>query len=229
MIFIFLSLNFNGAAKQCGILPVVASVYDPLGFLLPHILTVKRVLQEMCRRSIGWTDPSHWIKVKEGAWIHDLKNLKNVQIPRCSNPENVRIITEIQEHCVLVIGKAQLTPTKVVTLPHVKLNMATVSAAISNMLREELDLKVDKEFFLGVFSSGYIENDDWRVPVSVVNRVQTIRDSTNPEQWFHIESKVNPADLASGGLTVTKLMESNWFTGPEFLWAQEITTTQSSL
>lgn len=56
-------------------------------------------------------------------------------------------------HCALVIGKGQLTPTKVVTLPHVKLTAATVSVTISNMLREELNLKVDKEFFLGVSSS----------------------------------------------------------------------------
>lgn len=64
---------------------------------------------------------------------------------------------------------------------------------------------------------GYIVNDDWRVHVFVVSHIQTIRDSTNPEQWFHIESKVNPADLAFRGLTVTELMESNWFTRPEFL------------
>lgn len=46
-------------ATQRGILSTVASLYDPLGFVAPFLLTGKMVLQEMCRHGTGWDDPLH--------------------------------------------------------------------------------------------------------------------------------------------------------------------------
>eukprot|EP00057_Strongylocentrotus_purpuratus_P017851 XP_011672325.1 PREDICTED: uncharacterized protein LOC105442158 [Strongylocentrotus purpuratus] len=40
-----------------GILSIVASLYDPLGFVAPVVLDGKRILQEMCRSGLGWDDP----------------------------------------------------------------------------------------------------------------------------------------------------------------------------
>ena len=39
-----------------GILSIVSSVYDPLGFAAPFILTAKMILQGLCRKTIGWDD-----------------------------------------------------------------------------------------------------------------------------------------------------------------------------
>ncbi|KAK7880577.1 hypothetical protein WMY93_032789, partial [Mugilogobius chulae] len=44
-------------ATRRGILSTVASLYDPLGFVSPFILTGKRVLQETCKQGTGWDDP----------------------------------------------------------------------------------------------------------------------------------------------------------------------------
>lgn len=62
-------------ATQCGILSTVASLFDPLGFVAPFLLTGKRVLQEMCRHSTGWDDPlpSELQPVWE-RWKNDLAN-----------------------------------------------------------------------------------------------------------------------------------------------------------
>ena len=49
------------------------------------------------------------------------------------------------------------------------------------------------------------------------NRVQFIRENTHTDQWHYVPTKDNPADHASRGMTVDKLISSNWFTGPEFL------------
>ena len=38
------------------ILSIVSSVYDPLGFVAPFILTAKMILQGLCRKTIGWDD-----------------------------------------------------------------------------------------------------------------------------------------------------------------------------
>lgn len=49
-----------------------------------------------------------------------------------------------------------------------------------------------------------------------------VKQSTDPEQWRYVTSEENPADHASRGLTSEQLMASNWFTGPDFLWQEEL-------
>lgn len=57
----------------------------------------------------------------------------------------------------------------------------------------------------------------------LVNRIQQIRDNTEPSQWNYVSSAKNPADVASRGATCIKLSESKWFTRPDFLWKAEQT------
>ena len=65
---------------------------------------------------------------------------------------------------------------------------------------------------------GYIQNDSKRFHMYVANRVQTIRDKSNPTDWYYIETEQNPADLASRGVPATQLVNNDfWFKGPEFL------------
>ena len=39
-----------------GMLSIVSSIYDPLGFVAPFILKGKRLLQLLCQDEIGWDD-----------------------------------------------------------------------------------------------------------------------------------------------------------------------------
>lgn len=39
---------------RCGVLPVVSSLFDPLGFISPFIMKAKLLLQELCRKKVGW-------------------------------------------------------------------------------------------------------------------------------------------------------------------------------
>jgi hypothetical protein len=58
---------------------------------------------------------------------------------------------------------------------------------------------------------GYIHSKD----VFIANCVQSTREVSTPDQWHHIPTDQNPADLASHGGNVSDLVASNWFTGPE--------------
>ena len=70
---------------------------------------------------------------------------------------------------------------------------------------------------------GYINNDVRRFHVFVANRIQQIRNHSEPEQWRYVSSKDNPADSASRGLFPSEFVEkSAWLTGPEFLWERNL-------
>ncbi|GFW40537.1 integrase catalytic domain-containing protein [Trichonephila clavipes] len=52
----------------------------------------------------------------------------------------------------------------------------------------------------------------------VANRVATIQHLTNAEQWHHVSSEQNPADLVSRGLDPSSLYNNSlWWNGPKFL------------
>lgn len=39
-----------------GLLSVVSSIYDPLGFASPFVLTARIMLQELCKQAIDWDE-----------------------------------------------------------------------------------------------------------------------------------------------------------------------------
>lgn len=61
----------------------------------------------------------------------------------------------------------------------------------------------------------YINNEAPRFHVYIANRVQIIRDATDPHQWHYIESARNPA---------SEINNSAWLIGPPLLWQPNIET-----
>ena len=116
----------------------------------------------------------------------------------------VRMIDEQQRiHCTLVMGKSRVAPLKPVTVPRLELTAAVCSVRISQQLRRELCYHIDQEYFWtdSKVVLGYKSDESRRFHVFVANRVQEIQNSTSVEQWNHVESKQNPADEASRGVT----------------------------
>nr|XP_039259149.1 uncharacterized protein LOC120335650 [Styela clava] len=67
------------------------------------------------------------------------------------------------------------------------------------MLRRELNFVNIKETYWtdSKVVLGYVSNDSRRFHIYVANRVQEIRDHSEPNQWFYVDTKNNPADDAS--------------------------------
>ena len=236
-----------------GILSTVSSVYDPLGFLAPFILTGKQILQQLCRDKADWDEPiADQTRVKWARWRSELLDLEALKIPRCFVPDRfgepssielhhfsnarvngygqcsyLRLINKSnQVHCSFAMGKSRVTPLKNVTIPRLELTAALVSTKVSSILRRELGYETVKEVFWtdSQVVLGCIRNDARRFHVFVANRVQQIRDSIYPSQWQYVRTEDNPADEASRGAFPRELMpKSHWLRGPPFLWEQTVT------
>ncbi|KAL7882808.1 hypothetical protein SRHO_G00004660 [Serrasalmus rhombeus] len=234
-----------------GVLSTVASVYDPLGFVAPFILVGKQILQALCRDKIRWDEdlPEHILPQWE-SWLKDLPHLAALKIPRSYLPSSFGEVMLYELHnfsdaslsgygacsylrainktgqisCSLVMGKARVAPTKLMTIPRLELSSAVTSVRNGDVVKRELDVKILQEYYWtdSKVVLGYINNDAKRFHTFVANRIQRIRSSTNPEQWRHVSSENNPADYASRGLNAVQLKESNWLKGPDFLWQQNL-------
>lgn len=67
-----------------GILSVIGSIYDPLGFLSPVVLVTKRILQNMCRCQLGWDDTLRVTAAQEWThWLEELHQREDFKVVRC--------------------------------------------------------------------------------------------------------------------------------------------------
>ena len=65
-------------------------------------------------------------------------------------------------------------------------------------------------------------NEDKKFHTFVANRISTIHDGSEPDQWRYVDTKLDPADDASRSLSVDNLLSNTrWIKGPEFLWKAE--------
>ena len=85
-------------ATRRGILSVVSSVYDPLGFAAPFILPAKALLQDLCRKNLGWDEPiSDEDLIRWRNWLEDLR------VNRCFKPINFGEVSSQLHHLHMVL------------------------------------------------------------------------------------------------------------------------------
>ena len=231
-----------------GILSIMSSVYDPLGFICPFVLPAKVITQELCRRCIKWDDriPDDVLKSWNN-WLEDLPRLNEVSLKRCIKPKDfgepmssqlhhfsdasstgygavtyIRLVNNQKSiHCSMLMAPSKLAPLKQMTIPRLELTAAVLAVKLDQFLRQELEIKIDESVFWTDSMSvlKYIRNKDKRFHVFVANRLAVIHSHTEVSQWHHVSTRHNPADLASRGIAADRLLSSRlWFCGPEFLW-----------
>ncbi|XP_043974657.1 uncharacterized protein LOC122832198 [Gambusia affinis] len=83
----------------------------------------------------------------------------------------------------------------------------------------EVDVKLDavRYFSDSKVVLGYIHNEKRRFYVFVSNRVQRIRQVSQPNQWRFVPTELNPADCGSRSIGAEELVNTLWLTGPRFL------------
>ena len=170
----------------------------------------------------GCIKPEHFVSIRYE--LHHFSDASTNGYGQCSYLRALNNEGEIT--CHLIMSKARVAPTKHVSIPRLELSAAVTSVKISILIAEELKLPNVKHYYWtdSTVVLSYISNESHRFHTFVANRVQLIRDHTEPTQWNHVSSEKNPADLASRGCTAADL-DPKWFNGPSFLYDEVLPFT----
>ena len=167
-------------------------------------------------------------------WLQDLEKLSDFKVQRCVKPVNFGEIKSAQlhhfadasergygtvsylrlenvdgdVHCSFIIGKSRVAPLKQTTIPRLELTAATVAVRTDKMLKSELEIPIDETKFWtdSMVVIRYIRNTSTRFQTFVANRLAVIREGSEPDEWRYINTKHNPADLASRGLSANDIL-----------------------
>lgn len=233
-----------------GLLSTVSSIYDPLGFSCPFTIKAKAIIQDLCRKGLGWDEglPKEQLDMWL-CWKGDLPRLDNFVVPRCLSPYGKENVSHYELHhfsdasetaygsvsylrvvhldgniyCSIVMAKAHLAPLKQLTIPRLELTAATLSVKLDTMIRRELDIPIRESIFWtdSTIVLQYINNRERRFQTFVANRIAMIHSGSAAKQWRHVPTSLNPADDVSRGLTSGELIgKKSWIQGPEYLWGE---------
>ena len=121
---------------------------------------------------------------------------------------------------------AYVAPVKTMTIPRLELTAARISFRVGEMIAKEWTNLLRATL---IKQTVQLRNDKKRFHVFVANRVQTITDATNPDQWRYDGTDINLADVSSRVMKGLELSKQHlWITGPNFLWLPECEWPQLS-
>ena len=186
-----------------GLLSVVSSVYDPLGFISPFLLSAKIILQDLCQRKLKWDNgiPRDCLHQTQW-WLESLPAMEQFSVQQCYKPKEFGMIANVQihhfsdasevsygavsyltvidadskVHCSFVMSKSRLALLKSLSVPGLELTAATLAVKLDKMLRKELEVPINHSVFWTDSTSvlRYIENEDKRFHMFVSNRLTMI-------------------------------------------------------
>lgn len=226
------------------ILSTISKLFDPLGLLGPLITQAKIILQHLWCEKIDWD--SNIPTELHNRWLQfyaKLSAMNTFSIPRhvlCASPTSIQLHgfcdASLQAYgaCIylrstnkagnvttrLVAAKSRVAPLKTITLPCLELCGALLLSKLTEKVTYALKIDMDSQYFYTdstiVLSWLSAEPNNWKT--FVCNRVSEIQSITQQENWYHISSEFNPADIISRGITPSKFESSSlWWNGPDFL------------
>ena len=135
----------------------------------------------------------------------------------------LRIVKESgsAEQVHMLMAKTQVAPLRVMTIPRLELQSCLMAVKLMQFIEKQLDLPLAKISFWtdSSVALAWIKSESRTLKPFVANRVASIQESTEINQWHHVAGKENPADTASRGINLCELedCDNKWFSGPEFL------------
>ncbi len=218
-----------------------AKLYDPHGLISPHIAKARMILQLTWREKLGWDDPlpteilQMWTD-----WLAACSSLPLLRFPRCLRPATapehqlrVHIFCDASSEAYaaaaygvtdtssrLILSKVKMAPLKLTSIPRLELMAAVLGTEIAEALHAALAIPVSQIQFwtdsMNVIC--WLAADSRSLHTFVGTRIAHIQEASDVRNWRWVDTKNNPADIPSRGLTAEKLLNNQlWLCGPPFL------------
>lgn len=223
----------------------VAQVFDPLGLLTPYTVLAKLLTRQVSVACKGWDSklPKE-LSEKVTKWMDDFLLIPTLTFPRhvsIVDPTLERLVcfcdasTKALGVCVymvstdaegnvvsnLLTAKSKIAPFPAQTIPRSELAAAVLAVNVMSHVREAYPyIPMDRIYY---FSDSrnvifWIYSGSWSWPTFIANRRKTIVEGSEINQWAHVDTEENPADLPSRGCSLSDLRDSDlWKYGPKFL------------
>lgn len=230
-------------STKASVLSSIASIYDPLGWLGPVVLTAKLIMKSLWLLALKWTDKLPQEQQQEwDEFRSQFSELDKLRIDRqCFIVDPIRIelhgfgdasikgygavvyalsIDKMNQKSVSIISaKSRVAPKSQKTLARLELCAAVLLSKLMKKVESSLTVKIDN---INLWSDSmivlhWITITPSRLQTFVGNRVALIQELTQKYIWRHIRGDENPADVISRGLMPHELQTCHiWWNGPSF-------------
>ncbi|XP_037824736.1 uncharacterized protein LOC119612918 [Lucilia sericata] len=229
------------------VLSDIARLFDPAGWLAPIVISAKIIMQQIWQDNTAWDEclnPLTFIKWQKFLQFYD--NINRIRIPRWINfSPSAKIefhgfsdasekaysaclyarVTPIDgpNSVTLLFAKTRVAPIKVISLPKLELCGAVLLANMTHNVLTQLNLPLHQTYFWTDSSIvlAWLSKHPNSWNTFVANRVSTILQTVGVDNWNHVASHDNPADVASRGCNADELKDDTlWWNGPS--WLKEV-------
>ncbi|XP_063931166.1 uncharacterized protein LOC135143218 [Zophobas morio] len=218
-----------------GILSTIAHIFDPLGLAAPVVITAKIILQKLWSLKLDW-DESLPIELHT-MWCEFLETfsqLNQVAVPRRAICDYQQV--EIHGFCDaspdgtyqthILCSKNKVAPLQSLTIPRLELCGALLLAKLVYKVTKSLSNFQIRNHYYWTDSTivlAWLRTEPALLKSFASHRVSEIQSLAPYNNWYHIPSNQNPADILSRGDTPRHLMSSDlWWHGPSFLTTPHI-------
>lgn len=241
------SIGFLGKSTSVTkrtILSIASQIFDPLGLLSPIIIVAKLIIQRLWQLKLSWDEAVPLeLLTSLNKFCDQLAVINSLEIPRhvllsCSRVVELHGFADASQKaygaCIyvrsvnssgevrtrLLCSKSKVAPIKSITLPRLELCACLLLANLSSKVKNNLDFEVHSCFFYSdsTIALSWIKSEPQKWKIFIANRVAEIQELTDINEWYHVRSGDNPADLVSRGVEPNTLRDSSlWWLGPPWL------------
>ncbi|KAJ8913119.1 hypothetical protein NQ315_006037 [Exocentrus adspersus] len=212
-------------ATKRSVLATVSKIFDPLGLVGPTIVRAKLFMQHLWREKLDWDEqlPAD-IQIWWLEFLTQLHCVNDISVARqvvCDDPQSIELhgFSDASERAY---GASiyLVAPQNKCTLPRLELLAATLLAKLATIVEKTLNIELASTHYYSdsTVTLSWLRIDPSKLKTFIANRVSKINELTNIDNWKHVPSEHNPADVISRGMSPQELNEcSLWWHGPMFL------------
>lgn len=219
------------------LLKLYMAVFDPLGLILPFIMSARILYRDLWKAGADWDTPIDANHEREwNKWIAQLPELPEKEIARSLElgpDDRLAVFSDASQDAygaiayvysdkrsVAVYARGRVNSNSGRTMPVLELLGAEMAVVVARDTARALGLSFSGCAF---FTDSMVVLNWLRAPNRdmshyITRKVAQIREAVSASAWQFVPTDQNPADLLSRGCKLTELFRSDlWWGGPGFL------------